>query len=111
MHRRSTGLDRRDTVAHWLALFEQEGIPCSPVETVEQLVDHPQVAQMNLLLPEMSHAGKDMTMLGIPIRMNGSPEKAGCRPPRLGENSTEVLRDILGYDDPTLEQLRKEAVI
>jgi crotonobetainyl-CoA:carnitine CoA-transferase CaiB-like acyl-CoA transferase len=99
------------SVDHWISSFEQEGIPCSPVQTVEQLVKHPQIEEMNLLLPEKSHVGKDLQLLGIPIRMNGTPGKPGCRPPRLGENSAEVLREILGYDDIALEQLRKEAVI
>ena len=101
----------RHSVAHWISCFEKEGIPCSPVQTVEQLVAHPQIAEMNLLLREKSHVGKDVQLLGIPIRMNGTPGAPGCRPPRLGENSNEVLREILGYDDIVLEQLRKEAVI
>lgn len=101
----------QNSVNHWISCFEQEGIPCSPVQTVEQLVEHPQVAEMNLLLREKSHVGKDVKLLGIPIRMNGTPGSAGCRPPRLGENSNEVLREVLGYDDIVLEQLRKEAVI
>ena len=104
-------LFRQHSVDHWISCFEQEGIPCSPVQTVEQMVRDPQIAEMNLLLREKSHVGKDIQLLGIPIRMNGTPGTPGCRPPRLGENSNEVLREILGYDDIVLEQLRKEAVI
>lgn len=104
-------LFRQHSVDHWISCFERERIPCSPVQTVEQLVEDSQMAEMNLLLAGKSHVGKDIQLLGIPIRMNGTPGTPGCRPPRLGENSNEVLREILGYDDIVLEQLREEKVI
>lgn len=104
-------LIRGQTVEYWISCFEKERIPCSPVRTVEQLVQDPQIAAMNLLLPEKSHGGSDIKLLGIPIGMSGTPGSAGCRPPRIGENTDDILRDKLGFDKPLLEKLRQELVI
>jgi crotonobetainyl-CoA:carnitine CoA-transferase CaiB-like acyl-CoA transferase len=104
-------LFRRQTVSEWISRFEQARIPCSPVQTVEQLVKDQQIAAMNLLVPEDSHSRTCMQLLGIPIEMTGTPGVPGCRPPRLGEDTDVVLRDKLGLDEIALGKLRQDAVI
>ena len=99
------------TVDDWISRFEQEKIPCSPVQTVEQLVQDQQIKAMDLLLPEDRHGGNCMTLLGIPLEMTGTPSAPGSRPPKLGADTDEIFRERLGLDEAALAGLRQDAVI
>ena len=41
---------RTAPAAHWLALLEQAGVPCSVIQNVADAVDHPQVAARNMIV-------------------------------------------------------------
>jgi crotonobetainyl-CoA:carnitine CoA-transferase CaiB-like acyl-CoA transferase len=104
-------LIRCQTVDQWIARFERAQIPCSPIQTVEQLVKHRQIAEMNLLVTEDSDDKTSMQLLGIPIEMTGTPGLPGCRPPRLGEDTDMILREKLGLDEIALQNLRQDSII
>jgi crotonobetainyl-CoA:carnitine CoA-transferase CaiB-like acyl-CoA transferase len=43
-----------------------------------------------------------------PIRLSETPVAYDRRPPLLGEHTDEILRELLHYDDATIERLRRE---
>src|ERR1035437_6105339 len=55
--------------------------------------------------------GRRFPQVGLGIRIEGASSKPRRRPPLLGEHSEEVLREILGYDDAKLEELRRQDII
>ncbi len=54
--------------AHWLSVLEQAGVPCAPINTVEDLVADPHVAARNMIV------GADDSLAGR-VRMAGNPIK------------------------------------
>jgi len=55
--------------AAWMTRFEEAGIPCAPVQTVEQMLAHPQTAAVGIVQPV---PGTDMTLIGLPARFDGT---------------------------------------
>jgi succinate--hydroxymethylglutarate CoA-transferase len=87
------------------------GIPAGRVNTVaEALSDEHAFARDMVMHIQHSSVG-DFTTLGIPLRLNGTPPTVRRPPPRLGEHTSEVLRDELGLSDDEFTALKEQGVI
>ncbi|MFQ5894321.1 MAG: CaiB/BaiF CoA transferase family protein [Nitrospinota bacterium] len=92
----------------WLEKFRQAGIPCGAVNNLAEVCEHPQTLHRNLF-PEVEgpygrvHIGK------FPVRMGRITPRL-APPPRLGEHTEEVLRE-LGYSPQEVEAMRREGII
>ena len=73
--------------AHWAAQLEAAGIPCSPVQSIAQMVAHEQTAALGLV---QDVPGTAMRFLGLPLAIDGERPRPGARPPALGEHN-EIL--------------------
>jgi crotonobetainyl-CoA:carnitine CoA-transferase CaiB-like acyl-CoA transferase len=83
--------------AEWLALLEKAGVPAGPINALDQTFAEPQVKHRGMVAPLPLGAGS-APLVRCPIRADGFDAGAGTPPPRLGEHTEEVLRDVLGLD-------------
>ncbi len=99
------------TTAEWLAALEAVGVPCGPVNNLEQAFADPQ-AQARGLRREMDHptAGSVPTVAS-PLRLSATPAEYRLPPPLLGEHTRAVLGDMLGLDEAALETLFANGVV
>ncbi|MEW6041092.1 MAG: CoA transferase, partial [Elusimicrobiota bacterium] len=95
----------------WLKTFDENGIPAGPILSIDKVVSHPQVIARDMII-EMQHskAGK-IKLTGIPVKLSETPGAAQTPPPTLGQHTEEVLKEILGYDEKTIQKLKRENVI
>lgn len=100
----------RRTTAEWIELMERDGIPCSPVNTMREALNDPQLAANDSLI-EFDHPvyGKIHTTRS-PYRYRAGLGES-TRPPRLGEQTDEVLADLLGYDEGRRASLLAAGVV
>ncbi len=64
------------------------------------------------MVEEVEHPTVGMLkMLGIPFKFSNTQCSVRRPPPTLGQHNDEVLRDELGMDAATIEQLRRDKVI
>lgn len=56
------------TSAEWVPLMEQAGIPCAPVQSIDQTLAHPQTQALGIVQPV---PGSPMTLIGMPARFDG----------------------------------------
>jgi formyl-CoA transferase len=97
-------------VAHWLAALAEAGVPCAPIQTLDQALAHPQLTSRRLVLETRHPVLGNMPQMGFPVAFDGAP-RGGTRPPPLhGEHSAEILREI-GYDDTTIADMAAQGVI
>ncbi len=84
---------RRDDL---LAKLEAQGVPAGPINDVEQVFNDPQVIHrgMKLNLPSAAAKGGKIPGVRTPIVMDGWRAASERPAPRLGEHSTEILREI-----------------
>ena len=93
-----------ETLSGLLARLEQAGVPAAPVNDVGQVADHEQTAALGLIQPMPEPT------IALPLSIDGERVRHQRRPPRLGEHTDEILRD-LGYGDAELEALAAEGAI
>jgi crotonobetainyl-CoA:carnitine CoA-transferase CaiB-like acyl-CoA transferase len=85
------------TVAQWLVLFDEAGVPAGQVKTIDQVYDTEQVRQQGLVWTgEHTTLGK-IELPGSPLRYGRSTVSMRLAPPVLGEHSTRI-REELGGD-------------
>jgi len=104
---------RRKTQNEWVEGLAKFGVPCSPVNTVDQAFADPQVRARNMHI-KMAHplAGKgEVDLIANPIRYSATPVEYRKAPPCLGQQSEEVLRELLGLDQAAIAELHRNAVI
>jgi crotonobetainyl-CoA:carnitine CoA-transferase CaiB-like acyl-CoA transferase len=78
----------RETTAHWIEQLEAAGIPCAPVQSVAQMLAHPQTEAMGLVQPL---PGSGMRAVGLPLSLNGVRPAPRTRPPEAGEHTSSIL--------------------
>ncbi len=75
--------------AEWIALLEQAGIPCAPVQNVAEMIAHEQTRALGLMQDVPDSA---MKFVGLPISFDGARPPIRSRPPRLGEHTEQILK-------------------
>jgi crotonobetainyl-CoA:carnitine CoA-transferase CaiB-like acyl-CoA transferase len=104
---------RRKSQTEWVEGLAKLGVPCSPVNTIDQAFADPQVRARNMRI-KMAHplaAKGEVDLIANPIRYSTTPVAYRKAPPCLGQQSEEVLRELLGLDQATIAELRRNAVI
>jgi crotonobetainyl-CoA:carnitine CoA-transferase CaiB-like acyl-CoA transferase len=96
---------------YWIDAIGQAGVPCGPVNEMNEVFEDPQVIQREMVV-RMKHPQRgDMPLLANPIKFSGTPVQYRLRPPDLGEHTDDVLGSLLGYDRERLEALRAAGAI
>ncbi len=95
----------------WESILLARGIPMGAINSIAQVVEHPQVIARGALV-ETDHprAGK-VKMVGVPVRLSETPGAVRTPAPTLGEHTDEVLRGVLGLSDETIAALREAGAI
>ena len=95
----------------WLGKLQQAGIPCGPINTIQDVFNHPQATARNFKV-EIEHPTAGLVGLpGFPYKMSHTPAQLRRPPPLLGEHTEEVLTELLGYDPAQVALLKEQKVI
>lgn len=96
--------------AHWLALFEEHGVPCGPINTYADVFNDEQVAARDMVVDTDHPTLGRLRTLGTPLKMSRTPPRPGRPAPLLGQHTDEVLREA-GCGGEELAALRAASII
>ena len=104
-------LVRERTQRAWLDALEPAGVPCGPINRMDQVFADPQVIarQMKIDLPHPL-AGT-VPQVRTPLRFSQTELAYDAPPPLLGAHTAAVLRERLGLDEAALARLADGGVI
>lgn len=103
------GKQKDDTVE----TLHDADVPCAPVQTIEEIVEDPQLEHRNMLnfLPNANPVGRDeVPVPGMPIKFSYSDQPEIEQAPGLGEQSREIIAE-LGYSDAEIDDLFENHVL
>ncbi len=97
--------------ADWIAVLEAAGVPCGPINDLDEVFDNEQVVARGMQVSLPHPCGADVKLVRNPIRMSATPPDARTAPPLLGAQTDDVLREMLGYDEARIAALRAKQAI
>ena len=94
----------------WLKLLDAAGVPCGPINTVDEAFADPQIRFREMELHLKDAQGQDVPEVACPIKMSGTPPRYDAPPPKLGQHTDKVL-SALGYDAAAIAQLKANGTV
>ncbi len=101
---------RKEDASHWVGILEEAGVPCGPINDLEDVFGDAQVNEREMRLKVQHPSAGEIDQTGIPIKFSATPGAIDAPPPELGEHSEQVLRE-LGYSSEDIEGLGQRKVI
>lgn len=98
-------------VEEWLATLDGEGIPCGPLNTVDKVIEDPQIKAREMIVESVHSVAGAVKMAGIPIKLSLTPGAVEKPAPLLGQHTQEILQDMLGLTNEQIIDMRKKKVL
>ena len=100
----------RETTVHWLATLEAAGVPCAPVNTVQEALSDPQVLARDAVFTLDHPVWGPVTHAASPLHVGTVPHVRGPAP-ALGADTRAVLVEELGYTEETVKALARSGAV
>jgi crotonobetainyl-CoA:carnitine CoA-transferase CaiB-like acyl-CoA transferase len=97
--------------ADWQERLHRAEVPCAPVLDYPQLFATEQIAARGMKLTVHDADGKPIDLAGVPFHVDGAALPGPRMPPRLGADTDQILRDVLGLASERIADLRQRKVI
>jgi crotonobetainyl-CoA:carnitine CoA-transferase CaiB-like acyl-CoA transferase len=95
----------------WINELSKAGVPCGPINTIDQVFADPQVKHLGIRRPVDHPKLGTYDIVGQPIHMSAYPQPERLKPtPDQGQHTDDVLRE-LGYDAVAITALRDKRVV
>lgn len=95
----------------WLEQLEGVAVPCGPVNTLEQVFNHPQVKHRVMVKQVANQHGELIDTIATPINLSDTPLQYRSASPDLGQHSHQVLSEFLDYSDKKIAELMTKNII
>ena len=99
------------TTHEWIAALEASGVPCGPINRIDEVFADPQVRSRGARIELPHPLSGTVPLVANPIRLSASPVRYERAPPTLGQHTDEVLEHWLGLDDAAIAGLRARGVL
>jgi formyl-CoA transferase len=100
----------KDT-ADWLAALSEVGVPCGPINTIQQVFESEYAREQELVKSIRHPLDAALPTVANPIRFSATPVQYERAPPLLGQHTDEVLAEWLGYSAAAIAELRAAGAI
>ena len=103
-------ITRHRTAAEWIDILNEAGVPCGPINSIDQVFADPQVKHLNMTRHVAHTVLGDVEVIGQAVELSRTPWGVHSPTPEPGEHTEVVLRE-LGYDAGAIADLRARGVV
>ena len=111
LNERINAITKTKSSAQWVKLLNDAGVPCGPINSIDQTFAEPQVQHLGIAKGVRHAKLGDIKVVGQPINLTKAPQPAEYRPtPELGQHTDEIMAG-LGHDAKAILAFRSRGVI
>lgn len=99
------------SAAEWVRLLEAESIPVGVVNTIDRMVDDPQVRHRGMRFDLTAADGCSVCVMGDPIHLTAARRPMPSFPDRLGESTCVILEEVLGLSGEEIRRFEENGAI
>ena len=100
----------KKTSSEWLKIFDNNGFPCGPINSITDMFKDPQTIDRQMILEvDNKKAGKSKA-IGMPIKFSKSKIEKSKGAPNLGEHTKEIMINF-GYKEKEIEDFYSRKII
>ena len=100
----------KKTSLEWLKIFDDNGFPCGPINSITDMFKDPQTIDRQMILEvDNKKAGKSKA-IGMPIKFSKSKIEKSKGAPNLGEHTKEIMISF-GYKEKEIEDFYSRKII
>jgi crotonobetainyl-CoA:carnitine CoA-transferase CaiB-like acyl-CoA transferase len=97
-------------VAYWNDALAGAGVPCAPINSIAQLLEHPHTRASGIIVEYEHQAAGRLRGVAHPVLIDGAERQAGLPPPMHGQHTDEVLTEM-GLSSETIAELRQARIV
>ncbi|UWU82586.1 CoA transferase [Bradyrhizobium yuanmingense] len=94
----------------WVRELNEAGVPCGPIYAIDQMFEDAQVRHLGIAQDVPNDEGRDIRLVGQPVTLSRTPSRMVARPPEVGEQTDEVLKEF-GFGADEIAGLRDAKVV
>lgn len=98
------------TRAEAVEFYINMGLACAPVYHVDEAVADPHLAAREMLIEVEHPKAGTVKVPNFPVKLSETPGVIKTAAPLLGQNSKEILIEVLGYSEEKVMELVKAGV-
>ena len=95
--------------AAWVAKLNEAGVPCGPINSIDQVFADPQVRHLGIA-QTLDDGERRVTYVAQPFALSRTPSGIVAHTPALGAHTDAILGE-LGYSAAEIEELRAREVV
>lgn len=98
------------TNQEWIALLNEAGVPCGPINNIQEVFEDPQVKHLGMAHPVEHPTLGNIEILSQPVQMTRTPFQMRSAAPEPGEHTETILQE-LGFSSVQIANLRGKGAI
>jgi crotonobetainyl-CoA:carnitine CoA-transferase CaiB-like acyl-CoA transferase len=96
---------------YWLDKLESAMVPSGPINDLQGVFEDPHVKERMMRVELAGDGEHGVSVVANPLKMSASPVEYRSAPPRLGQQTEQVLREILSIDSESMLAFARDGVI
>jgi formyl-CoA transferase len=101
---------RRQSSSDLIAKLNKAGVPCGPINRMDEVFADPQVKHLGMAAPVQHGSLGDIEVVNQPVKLSRTPSHIAHPTPEKGEHTAEVLKEY-GYDDKAIADFRARKIV
>ena len=99
------------SAAYWLETLAEANIPCTRVNTLDDVFNHPHTKNRALAMTTDNPLRNNVNYVRHPVIYSRTPVPPGTEPPHLGAHTEEILKNVLDLTGSEIDALYDAEII
>ncbi|HEY96543.1 MAG TPA: CoA transferase, partial [Dehalococcoidia bacterium] len=99
------------TTNEWIRELAEVGIPCGPINNIAEVAADPQVEHRNMIVNVPHPKLGKVKMINTPVKLSRTPGSIEGPAPELGQDTREILAELLTLSDDEINELKESGII